>query len=152
MGIPIRLPEIHDGRTDRAKRRFLGRLAGLLTVAPFAPRASTASRVVLIQTSPIAGFQYHDGEAVWTGLRVGQALTLVRESRNPHDGKAVRVDWLGHKLGYVPRSENHAVAELLDRGAKLSARIAALSEKRDAHGWKSNWDRVRLEVLLAAEP
>ncbi|MBI3371899.1 MAG: hypothetical protein HY017_09120 [Betaproteobacteria bacterium] len=28
----------------------------------------------------------------------------------------MRVDWNGHKLGCVPRIQNHALAQLLDRG------------------------------------
>jgi hypothetical protein len=82
----------------------------------------------------------------WGGLRVGETLTLVREPCNPYDAKAVRVEWLGHKLGYVPRMENHAVAQLLDRGAKLSARIVELKDERDS--WEWEWERVRFEVLL----
>ena len=33
----------------------------------------------------------------------GAALSLVREPDNAYDPRAVRVDWQGHKLGYVPR-------------------------------------------------
>lgn len=49
-----------------------------------------------------------------------------------------------HKLGYVPRTENHAVAQLLDRGEKLSARIVALRKSDNP------WERVRFAVLLQA--
>ena len=56
----------------------------------------------------------------------------------------MRVDWEGHKLGYVPRIENHAVSQLLDRGEKLSARIVELKQSRDP------WERIRFEVLLEA--
>jgi HIRAN domain. len=54
----------------------------------------------------------------------------------------VRVDWRGRKLGYVPRSQNAAVAWMLDRGERLSARIVALRESRDP------WQRIRFEVML----
>jgi hypothetical protein len=97
---------------------------------------------ILLQDSPLAGFQYHAGKAMWPQMRVGDVLTLVREADNPYDGNAVRVEWQGHKIGYVPRRENSDVARLLDRGHALEARIARLAEVRDP------WSRVRFEILV----
>jgi hypothetical protein len=97
---------------------------------------------ILLQDSPLAGFQYHSGKAMWPQMRVGDSLTLVREADNPYDGKAVRVEWQGHKIGYVPRRENADVARFLDRGQTLEARIARLAEVRDP------WSRVRFEILV----
>jgi hypothetical protein len=39
-------------------------------------------------------------------------LELVRESQNAYDERAVRVDWRGQKLGYVPRMENTTVDQM----------------------------------------
>ena len=78
---------------------------------------------ILLQDSPLAGFQYHAGKTLWPQMQVGDALTLVREPDNSHDARAVRVEWKGHKIGYVPRRENADVARLLDRGQPLTARI-----------------------------
>ena len=97
---------------------------------------------ILLQDSPLAGFQYHAGKALWPQMRAGDALSLVREPDNPHDARAVRVEWRGHKIGYVPRRENADVARLLDRGQTLSARIVRLAEVRDP------WSRVRFEILI----
>ncbi len=97
---------------------------------------------ILLQDSPLAGFQYHAGKALWPQMRAGDALALVREPDNPHDARAVRVEWRGHKIGYVPRRENADVARLLDRGQALSARIVRLAEVRDP------WSRVRFEILI----
>lgn len=116
------------------------------------PRPSSAAsepsarQLFVLFTSPVAEFQYHNGEAVWGELRVGQPLTLVREPRNPYDDSAVRVEWKGCTLGYVPRTENHAIARRLDRSEKLSARIVELKSKNDS--WEWEWERVRFEVLL----
>jgi hypothetical protein len=63
---------------------------------------------VLLQTSPVAGFQYHAGEAVWALLRSGQALTMVREPGNRFDERAIRLDWKDQKVGYVPARDNAA--------------------------------------------
>ena len=81
-----------------------------------------------VQSSPLAGLRYGEADALWARLRVGDALELVREPGNAYDANAVRVEWRGHKLGYVPRRENAAVAKGLDRGAPLRARLSKLDE------------------------
>ncbi len=83
---------------------------------------------LIVQSSPLAGFRYGEGAALWPELRQGDALDLVREPDNAHDANAVRVDWRGRRLGYVPRRENAAVAWGLDRGARLRARVSRLAE------------------------
>jgi hypothetical protein len=93
-----------------------------------------------LQTSPVAGFQYNHGEALWPQLAVGQTLQLVRETNNKYDDRAVRVEWQGRKLGYIPRLDNAAVSQLMDRGEGLDAEIACLNESRNP------WERVGVEV------
>jgi hypothetical protein len=83
---------------------------------------------LLVQSSPLAGFRYAEGAAVWPLLRIGDDLELVREAENPFDPNAVRVEWRGRKLGYVPRRENAALAWGLDRGTELRARVSKLSD------------------------
>jgi len=125
------------------RRTFIRSFLGLSALLPLA-RTARAARPTpfLIQQSPLAGFQYHAGESLWSQLREGDTLQLVRESANPHDPRAVRVDWRGQKLGYVPRMENTAVAQMLDRGERLTARIERLQQSRDP------WERVRVAVEL----
>jgi len=101
---------------------------------------------ILLQDSPLAGFQYHAGKTVWPRMHVGDALTLVREPDNPHDARAVRVEWRGHMIGYVPRRENVDVARFMDAGQRLTARITRLAEVRDP------WSRVRFEILIPLQP
>lgn len=52
------------------KRYFLKTLLGLAAGLPAAGRAATTARPrpVHLQTSPLAGFQYHAGDAVWPQL------------------------------------------------------------------------------------
>ena len=97
---------------------------------------------VLVQSSPLAGFHHHAAAKVWRELRVGDALELAREPDNPHDPNAVAVRWRGHKLGYVPRRENGALAWGLDRGTPLRARISDLAEHPNPAR------RVRFEVYV----
>jgi hypothetical protein len=97
---------------------------------------------MLVQSSPLAGFRYYQGKELWDEMKVGDALVLVREPANPHDGNAVRVEWKGHQLGYVPQRENRAVARHMDRGGRVEARISKLQKHPNA------WQRIEFEVLV----
>jgi len=101
--------------------------AAITTAAP----APAAEAVIVVQRSPLAGFRHHDAAETWQHLTVGDRLQLVREGDNPYDANAVRVEWRGVKLGYVPQRDNAAVARQLDRGAALEARVAVLRENRN---------------------
>lgn len=101
---------------------------------------------ILLQDSPLAGFQYHAGKQVWSQMQVGDALTLIREADNRYDAKAVRIEWQGHKIGYVPRRDNADAARFMDSGQVLQARISRLAEGRDP------WSRVRFEILIPVQP
>lgn len=83
---------------------------------------------LVVQSSPLAGWRYAEAAEVWPLLKPGDPLDLVREADNPHDPDAVRVQWRGRKLGYVPRRQNAAIAWGLDRGAPLRARISRMAE------------------------
>lgn len=124
-----------------------GRLVWLCLVWMWAlPLHAQVAAHILLQDSPLAGFQYHAGKALWPQMQVGDALTLVREPDNAHDARAVRVEWQGRKIGYVPRRENADVARLMDGGQRLAARITRLAEVRDP------WARVRFEILIPLRP
>ena len=97
---------------------------------------------IIVQQSPLAGFQYYDGKARWDEMKPGDVLTLVRERDNPHDANAVRVEWNGSRLGYIPRRENADVARQMDRGAAVKARIVKLTAARNP------WQRVLFEVYV----
>jgi hypothetical protein len=124
------------------RRTFFQRLLGGLGIVAAAPAIAIPERSVLIQESPIAGFQFHSGEAVWSSLSVGAKLKLVREAANPHDDNAVAVYFQNDQLGYVPRAENAAIAQMLDRGENLEVRISKLSVNEDP------WDRVYISVSV----
>lgn len=112
-------------------------------LSPVALGAEAVSARILVQVSPLAGFQYHEGKAVWSELRVGDVLALVREPDNAHDPRAVRVEWHGRMIGYVPKAQNEAVARQLDWGNRLQARIVRLTRHRDP------WKRIEFEIFLA---
>lgn len=115
-------------------------LSALLFLAAFASAADSGTRL-RVQTVNVAGVGYHQGGNVWPLLHEGDALTLVREADNKHDPLAVRIDWQGHVLGYVPRDQSGPIAAAMDRGTPLSARIAKLREHPNPR------ERILIEVF-----
>src|SRR5450759_7304 len=97
---------------------------------------------ILVQSSPLAGFNYHQATEVWQGMRIGDALKLEREPDNVHDAGAISVQWRGHKLGYVPRAQNAALAWAMDRGESLDARVSRLQPHRNPR------KRIEFEVYV----
>lgn len=99
----------------------------LLVAFPALATQAPSARIV-VQHAPLAGFVHYDGKAVWERMKKGDRLTLVREPSNPHDANAIRIEWEGHMLGYVPRRENADLARQMDLGARPEGRITALSK------------------------
>ncbi len=109
-------------------------------------QTSTAQTVkILVQSSPLAGSQYYAMAELWSEIKLGDRLTLTRENENRHDRNAIRIDWNGRQLGYVPRAENRAVAAALDGGEKLEARVSKLRPTSETH---DPWRRIEFEVYL----
>ena len=124
------------------RRTLFKALFGGAGAAMIGSRADTQDRTILVQQSPIAGFQYYRGEAIWPNLGVGKKLSLVRESFNEYDGDAVAVYFRNDKLGFVPQIENSAIAQMLDRGERLEATISNMVNDSDP------WERVRMSIFL----
>lgn len=131
------------------RRNFLKSLVkalsalSLLTLAK-RPAAATVpdNREILLQTSPVAGFQFYDGDRLWTDLHPNDPLQLVPEPENPHDDQAVKVMWNDNQLGYVPRRDNTAINQLLSRRQPLIARI------RELHETRNPWARMTMNIYL----
>jgi hypothetical protein len=50
------------------------------------------------------------------GLVESGPVQLVREPENIYDPNAIRLDYKGKKLGYVPRAHSTVLAKLIDNG------------------------------------
>ena len=112
------------------------------TGALHAGMASAQTVRLLVQSSPLAGYTYHQAPAIFSDMRAGDALALLREVDNPHDANAISVHWREYKLGYVPRKENAALAWAMDRGETLHARVSRLQAHRNPRL------RVEFEVFV----
>jgi len=125
--------------------RLASRSLALLLLWPLCASAATEQGIIL-QTSPLAGFQYHAGRALFPLMQVGDRLSLHREPDNPHDSRAVRVEWRGAMIGYAPRADNVDLARLMDQGTRVEGRILHLQKSRDP------WKQVLFEVLVVDAP
>ncbi len=132
----------HFGNSEMAPKYILFAAALLAGLCASADRAAAQQVRLLVQSSPLAGFNYHQAPEVWQGMRIGDALTLEREPDNVHDASAISVQWRGHKLGYVPRAQNAALAWAMDRGESLDARVSRLQPHRNPR------KRIEFEVYV----
>lgn len=134
--------------TAPARRRFLTGVLASVSAAllpRFAHGKSRRQSIWLrLQDCRIAGSHYYALEAVMPRLRIGSALTLVRQSDNPHDERAIEVFWRRYKLGYLPRLDNAAAASLLDRAHTLRAEIIGLDDP------EHEWEPLRLRLWVAS--
>ena len=110
--------------------------AGILTLP--------SRKRLILQESPLAGYQYHRASAIWPFLQVGEPLHLRREPSNPHDRYAIAVWFRNEHLGYIPRRENRTLATLMDRGERPEARIVRLLDEDNP------WRKIRIRVELPA--
>jgi hypothetical protein len=108
--------------------------------------ADAISARIVVQDAPLSGFVYYDGAEVWERMNKGDLLTLVREPANPHDPNAIRLEWRGHRLGYVPRRENADLARQMDYGARAEARITALSKASNGR------NRISYQIYVPLKP
>lgn len=101
-------------------------------------------RDILLLRTRLAGFGHHDGPKLRARLRPGQPLTQIREPTNPHDAHAVRIDWHGQPLGYLPRHQNQAPARLIDQRYELLALAHTLNAMNDS------WRPIAMSLYLTS--
>lgn len=87
----------------------------------------------------LAGVQYSDYQLIAGGLKPGTVIDLVGEPGNPHDNKAIRVEYQKISLGYVPRlAQGHPMLQsdlwrAHNSGAKIIGVITAFN--KDYPAW-----------------
>ena len=86
-------------------------------------------RGVFLLDSPVAGIKFACGFGYLAGLEDGEEVRLVREKDNSHDRNAVAVYHGATKIGYIPRSDNTVIANLMDGGRELYAELSDRTDK-----------------------
>ena len=146
MSVLSNIEACREPRQTGSRRRFIKSVLslGLLPLATKAKSITDPKQTpsILLQHSPIAGFQYYEGENIWPQMKVADALTLQRESQNRYDTHAIVVYWQQSKLGYIPRQENRTLAQMMDRGQTLNAQIQQLQNKA------APWGRIEVKIYM----
>ena len=106
------------------------------------PKEDAPKAAYVICMFHIAGFQYYDGPELVHGIKEGDALSMVMEPDNPVDPFAVRLEWKGRKVGYVPRSDNGVVNPLLQQEAPMECSVYEVFPEANP------WEAVLVHVLL----
>ena len=124
------------------RRGFLGLLLSAVALGTRGVSKTGQPKVYELNDFYIAGFQYHRGPALIHQMRDGMALGLAAEPENPYDPSAVRIEFGGRHVGYVPRDQNQHVCALLEQGATLSCRLV------EAHPDAPPWEMARASITL----
>lgn len=82
----------------------------------------------------VAGFQYYDGMEVEYLLKKGMPLLLNRQPHNRYDNYAIEVFCGEAKLGFIPRTDNKVIADLMDQGVEVLGEIIELNPDADPFG------------------
>jgi hypothetical protein len=98
---------------------------------------------VALLSSYVAGTAYHEAHEATADLCTGDLLALRRDRSNDYDPRAIEVRTRSnHKLGYLPRIDNQALASLMDAGFWVSARVREVVPDR-------RQPDIRLEIFLS---
>lgn len=72
--------------------------------------------------------KFESDGGVLSNLTVGSCLNAVYEPENPQDKNAVRLEYRGEKIGYVPKGDNPAFATALTVGKKIYGVITEVKQ------------------------
>jgi len=120
------------------RRRFLHYLGFGIIGAELWGASSEEKKGIKLGTFKAAGFQHHAG--VDSAFEPGEEIELRREVDNAYDRRAVALYRSGEKIGYLPRSDNKVIANMLDSGAKLTAEVRYCFPDRPS------WERVWVSI------
>lgn len=84
----------------------------------------------VIYKGRVRGIQYYQAPYMYHHLKEGSELVLAREQDNMHDTHAVAVYYKHFMLGFLPASQNEAMAHLLDCGVQLKAVITHIKRRK----------------------
>jgi len=91
----------------------------------------------------VAGVQFHELRTVSAEIKEGAILDLVLEPTNKYDPNAVRIEYEGTMLGYVPKKFSSTVAGNLTVGPVL-CHVKTINMN------KKTYEQLFVEILVEA--
>ena len=90
----------------------------------------------------LAGAKYYQLPWVLNDLKVGDEMALIPESENHYDKNAVAIHFQNHKLGFVPRTNNTNLQQLLLANTNIYARVSVLNPTEE------QWKQVKITLYI----
>lgn len=119
-----------------------GQSLGLVGTSTLSVPLPFESKIVLCESIRVAGTTHAPNiDDVMEQTPEDAQLDLFREPDNQADKWAIRIEFNGQKIGYVPADKNEMIARLMDGGKAIRG---SLVEK----GRQGNWWKVYMEVSL----
>ncbi|MCH7400292.1 HIRAN domain-containing protein [Belliella kenyensis] len=120
------------------KRKEFLKVFGLASTGVLLPEVSSAKgspeafhmRDVKVYDNYLKGIQYYDFSKIFKDIKVGNELEIERFPNHKFDKFAVGIRRGENFLGYIPAYENIVLANLLDAGVPLYAKITTLDSYR----------------------
>lgn len=88
----------------------------------------------------IAGTKHHSGLS--SGVQEGDKLDLVHEPSNKFDPKAIRIDFGGHKLGYIKAKDTDILHDEIAQGNQPIAYLVGVNLEAPSY------ELLRVRVLV----
>lgn len=108
-------------RSDFLKVVGLG-ASGLIAI----PNSNLQAKPTKIYDNYITGLSHYKFSFYMEEMKVGDDIILIREGDNRHDRFAIQVFYQNEKIGYIPFLENMVLANMLDVGVSLQAKISCI--------------------------
>lgn len=89
----------------------------------------------------LAGVQYGDYQ-ICIGLRAGLELKMFWERSNEFDSNAIRCEWQGVKLGYIPKEHTQELHQQRQAGNKLKCFITAFNKTNPT------WHMITVKIVM----
>lgn len=119
-----------------------GQSLGLVGASTLSVPVPFESKIVLFESVRIAGTTHTPNiNDVIDRIPEDALLRFVREPDNQADPWAIRVEYDGRKIGYMPADKNELIARLMDGGKTLHGSLL----ERSLQG---NWWKVYMDVSL----
>lgn len=88
----------------------------------------------------IAGVRFHELNSVIDEIAEGNKLTLIPEPSNKFDPNAVKIEYQGFMLGYVPKRISSEVVAMIEVGKEVKCILTELNKNADP------WEKVKVEI------